>query len=414
MNTDPLKNHVPGSKRVAELIRRGATIPCPASVEIDDSVLPERIAPGVVIHSGCRITGSQTSIGPECVIGAEAPATVENCQLGRKVSLGGGYFSESTFLDGARMGSGSHVRAGTILEEEASGAHTAGFKQTILLPFVTAGSLINFCDCLMAGGNSRKNHSEVGSSYIHFNFTPRQDKATASLIGDVPRGVMLNQPPIFLGGQGGLVGPVRIAYGTVIPAGIICRSDILDENQLFMPPVASVEPQNNPRHQYRSINRIVANNLIYIGNLHALKSWYLFARKRFMSRDIYARACWAGGVNRLEAGIVERVKRLRELAERMPRSLEIARVQGNLSNAFLMQQESLISKWPEMELCLEHGPDEVTKAVERDFFLEKWNEINPEIPYIDAVVGLSKEARAAGTIWLQGIVDSAASLWKEI
>ena len=30
----------------------------------------------------------------------------------------------------------------------------------------------------MAGGTSRKDHSEVGSSYIHFNFTPDGDKTT--------------------------------------------------------------------------------------------------------------------------------------------------------------------------------------------------------------------------------------------
>ena len=92
------------------------------------------------------------------------------------------------------MGLGAQVRETCILEEEASGAHCAGIKQTILLPFVTLGSLINFCDCLMAGGTSRQNHSEVGSSYIHFNFTPDGDKTTPSLIGDVPRGVMLAEP----------------------------------------------------------------------------------------------------------------------------------------------------------------------------------------------------------------------------
>ena len=59
-----------------------------------------------------------------------------------------------------------------------------------VLAFVTIGSLVNFCDLLMAGGSSRQDHSEVGSGYIHFNFTPwgaRGDKATPSLIGDVPR-----------------------------------------------------------------------------------------------------------------------------------------------------------------------------------------------------------------------------------
>jgi len=101
-----------------------------------------------------------------------------------------------------------------------------GLKQTILFPFVTLGSLVNFCDCLMAGGTSKKDHSEVGSSYIHFNYTPEQDKATPSLIGDVPQGVMVNRPPIFLGGQGGAVGPVRIGYGTVVKAGTILRKDV--------------------------------------------------------------------------------------------------------------------------------------------------------------------------------------------
>jgi hypothetical protein len=43
---------------------------------------------------------------------------------------------------------------------------------------------------------NRKDHSEVGSSYIHFNYTPNQDKASASLLGDVPRGVMLREPPM--------------------------------------------------------------------------------------------------------------------------------------------------------------------------------------------------------------------------
>jgi bifunctional UDP-N-acetylglucosamine pyrophosphorylase/glucosamine-1-phosphate N-acetyltransferase len=86
----------------------------------------------------------------------------------------------------------------------------------------------------MAGGSGRQNHSEVGSSYIHFNFTPDGDKTTPSLIGDVPRGVMLNQRPIFLGGQGGMVGPLRMGYGNVVAAGAILREDVIEENKLIM------------------------------------------------------------------------------------------------------------------------------------------------------------------------------------
>ena len=110
------------SARVRMLLDRGVVIPCPAAVEVEDSVDPQRIAPGVVIHAGCRIRGAETSIAPGCVIGAEAPATVEDCQLGRNAALKGGYFSGATFLDGASMGSGAHVRPGTLLEEEARAA----------------------------------------------------------------------------------------------------------------------------------------------------------------------------------------------------------------------------------------------------------------------------------------------------
>src|SRR5690606_11549176 len=123
----------------------------------------------------------------------------------------------------------AHFRAGTVLEEEASTAHVVGLKQTILLSFVTLGSLINFCDCLMAGGTSRRDHSEVGSGFIHFNFTPwgrEGDKATPSLVGDVVSGVFLRQPRILHGGCGGMIGPGSVGYGAVVGAGQVIRRPV--------------------------------------------------------------------------------------------------------------------------------------------------------------------------------------------
>ena len=165
-------------------------------------------------------------------LGAEGPVTVDDCRLGPAVELKGGSFKKSVFLEKANMGLGAQVREACLLEEEANGAHCVGLKQTILFPFVTLGSLVNLCDCLMAGGTSRKDHSEVGSSYIHFNFTPDGDKTTPSLFGDVPRGVMLDQPAIFLGGQGGAVGPLRVGFGTVVAAGSVLRRDVLADGKL--------------------------------------------------------------------------------------------------------------------------------------------------------------------------------------
>ncbi len=216
-----------GYDKVVELIRKGVEAPNPLSLDIGDEVDPDRISgDGVTLYPGCRLYGAKTVVSAGVRLGAEAPVTLDSCWLGPQVELKGGYFKKSVFLEKANMGLGAQVREGCLLEEEANGAHCVGLKQTILLPFVTLGSLINFCDCLMAGGTSRKDHSEVGSSYVHFNFTPDGNKTTASLFGDVPRGVMLDRPRIFLGGQGGAVGPVRVGYGTVVAAGSLLRRDV--------------------------------------------------------------------------------------------------------------------------------------------------------------------------------------------
>ncbi len=402
---------------VQSLLGRGVVVPCPFSVEVDESVDPERIAPGVIIHTGCRITGDKTSIGPGSKLGKEAPVVIEDCQLGHRVNLKGGYFSGATFLDGAEMGSASHIRPGTLLEEGASGAHAVGFKMTIFLPYVTAGSLINFCDALMAGGTSRKNHSEIGSSYIHFNYTPHQDKATPSLIGDVPRGVFLDQSPIFLGGQGGLVGPARIAYGTVIPAGIICREDILEEGILYAAPQSEAKKTRTfASGIYRGINRIVKNNLIYIGNLWALKAWYQYVRIRTMSADMYRKECHAGALNQIEFGLKERVRRLGQLADKMPHSLKHARARtgDDQPPEISVQQRALIDKWPEIEARLKDGLPAAIGTMERDNFLKAWEQIDAASGHINAVNALTPSARKAGVSWLQNIVDSASALWMEI
>ena len=179
--------------KVEQLIKKGVRIFNPSTITVGEEVSVDRISgENVVLHAGCKIFGSATLIMAHSEIGYEEPVTIENCQLGPHVKLNGGFFSHSTFLKKVEFGLGARVRAGCLLEEESNGAHTVGLKQTILFPFVTLGSLINFCDCLMAGGTSRKDHSEVGSSYIHFNYTPDQDKATPSLTGDVPRGVGLS------------------------------------------------------------------------------------------------------------------------------------------------------------------------------------------------------------------------------
>ncbi len=297
------------------------SIPAPVTVDIGDDVDLSRISGrDVVIYPGCRIYGSQTVISAGVRLGAEGPVTVEDCYLGPRVELKGGYLRQSVFLEKASMGLGAHVREGCLLEEEASGAHCVGLKQTILLPFVTLGSLINFCDCLMAGGTSRENHSEVGSSYIHFNYTPDGDKCTPSLFGDVPRGVMLDQRPIFLGGQGGAAGPVRVAFGTVVVAGCILREDILEDGRLVVVgPHREAKRRYMPR-TYGNLARLIRNNVVYLANLVALEQWYRAVRQPFFARQELGGLVYEGALVMLAGAKHERLKRLRAMAAKVPAS----------------------------------------------------------------------------------------------
>ena len=178
--------HPANREKIRTLMEKGVRIPNPATLDIGEEVQIDHISgDNVTIYPGCRIYGEKTVISSGCRLGYEAPVTIDNCLLGPSVELKGGFFTGSVFLEKASVGSGAQVREGCLIEEEAGGAHCVGLKQTILFPFVTLGSLINFCDCLMAGGTSRRDHSEVGRSYIHFNFTPYGDKATPSLFADV-------------------------------------------------------------------------------------------------------------------------------------------------------------------------------------------------------------------------------------
>jgi UDP-N-acetylglucosamine/UDP-N-acetylgalactosamine diphosphorylase len=291
-----------------------------------------------------------------------------------------------------------------------------GLKQTILFPFVTLGSLINFCDCLMAGGTSRKNHSEVGSSYIHFNYTVNQDKATPSLIGDVPRGVMLNQDPIFLGGQGGLVGPLQVAYGTVVAAGVVCRKDVLDGGRLVLTQAPFRKGLEGVDYAckvhpgiYWYTRRRVIQNVHYIANLMALYQWYLEIRSLFLRADAMTEALYHGLVDKLLLAIKERIKRFKALAEKMPESAKRYRslMKEDANANLLKQKREFFERWQDLEGLFAQSLKNRGDASIREPFAEHIaSEIEEKgADYVRVIQGLDRSRSAQGTSWLQGIVD---------
>lgn len=391
--------------KTLQLINKGVDLPNPLTLDLGDEVNVDRISgKGVRIYPGCRIYGKDTVISAGSQIGYEAPVTIENCQLGPNVELKGGYFKKSVFLEKANMGSGAQVREGCILEEEANGAHCVGIKQTILFPFVTLGSLINLCDCLMAGGTSRKDHSEVGSSYIHFNFTPDGDKTTASLIGDVPRGVMLNQRAIFLGGQGGMVGPLRMGYGNIVAANSVLRSDYIEDNKLIVVKTYPGKTIHFRPRAYPGLRRIVGNNIIYIANLMALEEWYIHVRRPFFDSQEFGQFIFSGLIDKLSLAKKERIKHLQVLAEKAKKSSG----NDNETRPETARRKEFFEKFSEIEGLFAAGIKDNNVEKCRDDFLSAFYKARGKVgtDYITVIQGLPAHVSEKGTAWLQGIVDA--------
>ncbi|MEM6290736.1 MAG: UDP-N-acetylglucosamine pyrophosphorylase [Myxococcota bacterium] len=358
------------ARRLQEFEAQGVEIVDPRQTFIGEEVRLDRVRPGATLHPGTRLHGARTLIASGAAVGVEGPATLRDAVFGPGASIASGYVEGAVLLAGASIGFGGHVRPGTLMEEESSTAHCVGLKHTILMSFVTLGSLINFCDCLMAGGTSRRDHSEVGSGFIHFNYTPwgaKGDKATPSLIGDVPRGVFLRERRIFLGGTSGLVGPGRVGYGAITGAGQVVRKPV-GEGRLSLQPIRDLDVERSVDHLDKPQPR-GDKNVAYIGNLVALRRWYQDVRLA-RATDAIEREVLVAAVETLDLCIAERVKRL---------------------GAFLAErgvEAPTLNLQPVAACPLDVQPTDA--------------------PHVAWVQGLDDATATAGVNWLQGLVTAVA------
>lgn len=376
-----------------KLLEKGVIMPDPDTVFIADDINPDQISgDGVTIFGGSRILGKNTLVLGGAKIGYEAPVAMENCMLGKNVRLNGGFFQDTVFLGDNVFGSNAHVRSGTILEEQAGAAHTVGLKQTILFPFVILGSLINFCDCFMAGGTSRKDHSEVGSSFVHFNYTPNQDKATASMMGNVHQGVMLDQHPIFLGGQGGMVGPVRIGFGCLTGAGTIVRKDEERLDRMIL--AAGTKSVSLPRRPglHTGAVRIFNHNIRYIAALTALGAWYMHVRPIF-AKDALSKKLVAGLQKTLAGCIRERIRQLEKFCDTLGTSGTCDKIVAGMHTA-----KKYFDKDPGRDIMTPNGQKFAARMTDLT--------VNNNTDYIACIQGLSPEHKSMGSQWLLNIETS--------
>jgi UDP-N-acetylglucosamine/UDP-N-acetylgalactosamine diphosphorylase len=219
---------------------------------------------------------------------------------------------------------------------------------------------------------------------------------------------MLNQRPIFLGGQGGLVGPCRLEFGTVIAAGSINRKDELRSGRLLFE--QGIKGGNQPfiPGRYFNIKRITVNNIIYIANLIALEHWYNNVRSQFVSVD-FPQPLYDGLKEKLNMVFDERIKRFKDLCEKMQESgkAHIKNSKENASQQVLDQKNDLFKRWPELEESFNlYRSTEVNEGLKASFLEKIISGIKTSgKDYISVIKGLNIEDSETGTRWLQGIVD---------
>ena len=416
------------------LAARGVRLPRPDQVAIRRDIPLDRIAPGARLHPFCRLTGAATRVDAGAEVGAGGPATLDNAWVGVSAGvgtlgpvtlrntacgpgtvLGCGAAEDAVFLgkeshDTAfTTGYGFRVRKGSLYEEDASSAQHTDTKMTLLFPWVTLGSNLNWCDILVSGGvgPGLGEFTEIGSGAIHFNFTPRGDKATASLLGNAVDGVFLDRPRLFIGGNASLVGPLVASFGSItLAGGRYARRLAAGLNAPEGMPTAAATDFD--LQTYGSVKRLFDTQVRAIGEYAALDAWYGHVRARIAQGHPDRAALYERARSVVRANLNERIAQVAGLARRMEASVQALAARGG-HDPRRSQHEALLKHWPMIEQHLlrasaaeSEPPPAFRQALEAA--LDGGGE-----RYTDVVRRLSAPGRAAGRAWLAAIRERVAA-----
>jgi len=178
----------------------------------------------------------------------------------------------------------------------------------------------------------------------------------------------------------------------------------------------SVLRSERPHHPglYREIRRKVCNNVLYIGNLAALRQWYVYVRRPFLQALEGGEALCEGALEVIDGAVQERLGRLRALAAKMEESIAVGeKVLKDRSRGMLLkQQRELLQRWPEAEDRLAGLADGSIGETGRNRFLDRvgWRLSSGAGDYVASIQALDRESADAGTAWLQSVVDTVESL----
>jgi len=174
-------------------------------------------------------------------------------------------------------------------------------------------------------------------------------------------------------------------YGTLIAAGTVWENDCpqggcfsRDRPCLRAPPARRPVPQ---------VRRKVCNNLLYIGNLAALRQWYVHIRRPFLqAREEGARSTRGPWRSSTADGGTDR--ELRALAGKMETSIAVAEkvLQGREKVAHLRHKRELLQNWPEVQKKLSGLADDSIGEGGRSLFLSAIDERLSKGPTITSLL----------------------------
>jgi len=434
MHKESLKCY--SQKDLINLLEKGVNIPDLNLVYVARDVNLENIASGCTIYPFCRISGSKTKIYRGAKVGVRGPVALENSVIGTnsvigdlgqvtlidtvvgpKSVLGAGVAEEAVFLgkettvNDFTTGYGFRVRKGSLFEEDASSAQHTDTKMTILFPWVTLGSDINFCDALLAGGTGPElgSFSEVGSGTIHFNYSIRGDKATASLFGGVLQGVFLDQERLFIGGNNSLLGPVNAEFGAMTAAGARIKGNL--SKGLNYGHSLSKGTVDYDSRIFSGVSGIVKNQVNVLAELTVLANWYKQVRINCISHGQEQKFLYESGLRMIELNYQERMCQLNRYVNYLEDSVRHLR-KMQASKKEISEQKNLLSLWPKIDTEFKNFKKYETQIPES--LKEEFQNLRSkgESNYTRIIKNLSQFGKQSGKKWLSEISKTLRGVYK--
>ena len=218
---------------------------------------------------------------------------------------------------------------------------------------------------------------------------------------------MLDQPPIFLGGQGGIVGTMPSQFRQCycrrfhLPQGYY-KDRQTDSGKQVRSGSLAFQPG-----VYSNLKRLVTNNTIYLANVLALRQWYHYIRPLFVG-PVFHNHCATGLQRQVDRIIFERTARIDQLIEKANVSLDYFTTQSKgttlqikVHQALIANQEALMAFFN--KVCQKSFLGE---AKQFDLFQrEICRQPACDAGYIDTMQALSQETKECGTRWFGSVVQ---------